>query len=125
MTLRMLRRMAAAALATSLMAASAPAQDAVPEHSRGRIEQAPDAGRAVARFSAPAADSAAQAGQRAGVPGATGRGSAWTQSGWEKVTAGWRAQDGARLSACTKEAEDQRLEGNTARSHIASCMNRT
>lgn len=123
--LRIPRLLASAALLSSVASAAVSAQQIEPQHGAGRAEQPANKDKAVARFTTVVPDGAAQNGDRASEPPATARGSVWTQSGWDKVTAHWRAQDGAKLSACEKEAQDQRLEGNAARSHIASCMNRS
>jgi hypothetical protein len=123
--LRISRLLALAAGFCLIVSAGVSAQQAEPEHGAGRLEQPAHKDKGVASFTtAPPADAAHQ-GERASAAGATARGSVWTQSGWEKVTANWRANDGAKLSACEKEAQDRRLEGNAARSHIASCMNRS
>lgn len=123
--LRISRLLALAAGFSLIASAAVLAQQAQPEHGAGRVEQPAHKAKGVAGFTtAPPAD-AAQTGERASAAGATARGSVWTQSGWEKVTANWRAQDGAKFTACEKEAQDRRLDGNAARSHIASCMNRS
>ncbi len=121
--MRILRLLALVASLSLIASATGSAQDAQPEEGGGRAEQPANKDKAVASF-ATAPGEAAPTGDRAGE-GATSRGSVWTQSGWEKVTANWRSQDGAKFSACQKEADDRRLEGNAARSHIASCMNRS
>jgi hypothetical protein len=122
--MRIPRLLALVACLSLIASATATAQDAQPEEGGGRAEQPANKDKAVARFMTVVPGDPAQTGDRSNEAGATSRGSVWTQSGWEKVTANWRAQDGAKLSACQKEAQDQRLEGNAARSHIASCMNR-
>lgn len=122
--MRIPRLLASVALLSSVASAEVSAQPIEPQHGAGRAEQPANKDKAVARFTTVPGD-AAPKGDRASEPAATARGSVWTQSGWNKVTANWRAQDGAKLSACEKEAQDRRLEGNAARSHIASCMNRS
>ena len=123
--LRISRLLALAACFSLIASTTVPAQDAQPEAGGGRAEQPANTGNAVASFTTAAPGDAAPMGDRASEAPATARGSVWTQSGWDKVTANWQAQDGAKFSACEKEAQDRRLEGNAARSHIASCMNRS
>ena len=123
--LRISRLLALAAGFSLIASAAVLAQGAEPEHGAGRLEQPAHKDKGVASFTTPPPADGAHQGERTSAAGATARGSVWTQSGWETVTANWRAQDGAKLSACEKEAQDRRLEGNAARSHIASCMSRS
>jgi hypothetical protein len=113
------------AVAALIVPTTVVAQQARPEQGGGRVEQPANKGKDVARFTAVSPTGSTQMGDRASASGVTARGGVWTQSGWEKVTANWQAQDGAKFAACQKEAQDQRLEGNAARSRVASCMNRS
>jgi len=122
--LRISRLLALVAGFSLMVSAPVIAQQPQPEHGNGRIEQPVQKDNGVASFTTVVPGDSVQTGERESAP-ATARGSVWTQSGWEKVTANWRAQAGAKLAACEKEAQEQRLDGHAARSHIASCMNRS